>query len=1230
MEEIDLLEQIKRRLETLQSRIESRVDPKLLAEVASTVQLADVHLPSVFMQARRVLEIIVRDIYRRELPDAKVKPLVNMIEALYEQKRLIGSKIATDLHYIRANGNLIVHPQDEAIEIRPGDAEPMLFVFLGVVEWYLTVYLPERQGEPPERLPALPPPPNPYRGLLAFREADAANWFGREPDAADLLAAVERQPLVAVVGPSGSGKSSLVYAGVVPPLRATDGMRIADFRPRGRPFAALAQALVALWPIDPADRVAQARKLAAHLAEAQATLTDAVQETLRQSGGSRLVLIADQFEELYTLGQPGDETLGFADLLVQAVQDSLPIPNRAGPPEFCLLLTLRADFLGHALAHPGLAALLDRCPPKLLGPVEDRARLRAIIEQPARGAGVALEDLLPERILRDLAQAQFSRPAGTADQVGGASLPLLEFALSQLWDRQQERRLTHRGYEELGGIQQALSRHADGVLARLDPADQARMRHVLVQMVRPGEGTEDTRQVATRDQLNPDDWPLVVRLADADTRLVVTGHDQTTDQDTAELVHEALIRYWSPLREWINADRVFRLWQNGLRQAMGEWERTGRDDGALLAGARLAEAEERIASDGGRISDAEVRYVQASVGRRDAETAERERQRRERERLQRRISFGLAGFLFVALALSGLAAWQWRLAESRGASLSRSLAQEAQAKEEAILQRDRATEQTLATNLNLARIHEEKALKKARTPANEVTTRDYRDAVLHVLQAQRLPLRAARAVRPPTWKELEHSFLGLAFIENFPQPNRLLGTGASAVAFSPDGSLLAAGSVGSVRLWDTATGSVIRSLDVQQDHVASLAFSPDGKLLASGYSKGSVRFWNPATGEQLRAIEGHQGTIDDLAFSPDGRLLATSSGQDHKVRLWDSATGGHLRTVHLHSNQLSGKSVAFGPDGRILAYHFGMGVARLEEVASGDTLQTIIPEKFSDFGDLDFTPDGLLVGSDDSHIYSDVRIWEPTTGQLVRSFSGHSADVVTIAISKDGRLLASGSVDRTIRLWNLSTGEPLGTLRGHRDYIEAIALSPNGRFVASTDSEIDLWLWAIPNLRENALLSDLPAPSPRAALMSEALQRLWGLRVDGLDVTEYDWSATPANDGESVAGPAQMASQGSAELNSGVTPRHDEAGDRREPSPSQPTPVDVVAPAPGSLPAMNERVSVDVRTAAETADPASQPILRTFDIRPLLDPPPPDKDKLDQFLDWLAEQERLEPRLRAQ
>ncbi len=212
MEEIDLLEQIKHRLEALQTRVEARADPKLLAEVAATIRLADVHLPSVFMQARRVLEIIVRDIYRRELPDAKPKPLNNTIEALYQQKGLIDARIAGDLHYIRANGNLITHAQAEPVEPDPSHAEKVLFIFLGVVEWYLEDYLPARTGSAPATATAAsgPPPPSPSRGLAAFRPQDAANYFGRERDIADLAATVARQPLLAVAGPSGSGKSSIV------------------------------------------------------------------------------------------------------------------------------------------------------------------------------------------------------------------------------------------------------------------------------------------------------------------------------------------------------------------------------------------------------------------------------------------------------------------------------------------------------------------------------------------------------------------------------------------------------------------------------------------------------------------------------------------------------------------------------------------------------------------------------------------------------------------------------------------------------------------------------------------------------------------------------------------------------------------------------------------------------------------------------------------------------------
>ena len=503
----------------------------------------------------------------------------------------------------------------------------------------------------------MPPPPNPYRGLLAFREEDAANYFGREADVADVLAAVARQPLVAVVGPSGSGKSSLVQAGVVAQLGTTDGWVVATFRPRGRPCAELAQALVARWPADPVERLAQAARLANHWAPAEIPLIDAVHETLRQAGGSRLLLIVDQFEEVYTLAANPDQAQGFLDLLVGAV-GTAAITAGGQPPVLCLLLTLRADFLSHALGHQGLAASLDRYPKKLLGPVADADRLRAIIVEPARRAGVELEDLLVERILRDLAQLPGDDAPG-----GGTSLPLLEFTLAQLWDQQRERQLTHLGYEGLGGLQRALSRHADTVYAAFTDDDRERVHHVLVQMVRPGEGTADTRQVATRAQVRPENWPLVARLADE--RLVVTGHDATRDEDTAEIIHEALIQHWQPLREWLREDRAFRLWQNGLRQALAEWERTGRDSGALLAGARLAEAEERLAEYGERLGEGEIGYIQASIARRAAEAAERERQRRDRERLQRRINFGLTVFLVVALGLASVAGWQWQVAENQ-------------------------------------------------------------------------------------------------------------------------------------------------------------------------------------------------------------------------------------------------------------------------------------------------------------------------------------------------------------------------------------------------------------------------------------------------------------------------------------------------------------------------------------------------------------------------------------
>lgn len=382
MESQDFLALIEQRLGALEARLESIADRQLTAEVKRTIEIARVDPPFALAKARFVLELMVRDIYRRERPDGKPKPLFNMIEDLSAEQGLFGAKIATDINYIRINGNLIVHAQDEPVAITDRQVEVILLVTINLVDWYLTDYLGGTAGAGGPTTPDLPPLPNPYRGLLAFREEDAPNYFGRETDAADLLAALERQPLVAVVGASGSGKSSLVQAGVVPPLRAAGGWAIASFRPRGRPLDELAQALVGTWPLDPVERLAQAAELARHWAAGTVPLIDAVRETLRQTDARRLLLIADQFEEVWTLAADPGQAQGFLELLTAAVETAAQ--SGGEPPALCLLLTLRADFLGHALDHEGLAASLDRHPKKLLGPVADPERLRAIVCTPAQ------------------------------------------------------------------------------------------------------------------------------------------------------------------------------------------------------------------------------------------------------------------------------------------------------------------------------------------------------------------------------------------------------------------------------------------------------------------------------------------------------------------------------------------------------------------------------------------------------------------------------------------------------------------------------------------------------------------------------------------------------------------------------------------------------------------------------------------------------------------------------
>ncbi|HUV91674.1 MAG TPA: protein kinase, partial [Anaerolineales bacterium] len=369
-----------------------------------------------------------------------------------------------------------------------------------------------RVYETPEKigLATKPLPPCPYRGLFAFREEDAPFFFGREEFSDQLIEAVEDRSLVAVLGPSGSGKSSVVFAGLLPLLRQAAGLRaaqgyawmIADCRPGADPFYSLATALLPYLEVQlsETDRLLETRKLATAMESGDLPTADLFHRLLNKNPErGRLLLVIDQFEELYTLCPSLDTQQRYVQALLKALENN---------PNITIILTLRADFLGQALSYRPLADALQYADLKL-GPMEKWELVQAV-ENPARKLGVTFEAGLVERILDDVGEEP-------------GNLPLLEFALTQLWEEQQFGQLSHATYEAIGRVQGALSRYADRVYADLNEGQREQARHIFTQMVRPGEGTVDTRRLAVRQELGEGHWALVQQLADA--RLVVTGRE---------------------------------------------------------------------------------------------------------------------------------------------------------------------------------------------------------------------------------------------------------------------------------------------------------------------------------------------------------------------------------------------------------------------------------------------------------------------------------------------------------------------------------------------------------------------------------------------------------------------------------------------------------------------------------------------------------------------------------
>jgi len=896
--------------------------------------------------------------------------------------------------------------------------------------------------------------PCPYRGLFHFGPNDAEFFFGRESFIQELYGATKTERLIPVLGASGSGKSSVVLAGLVPKLVQEGHWQFTHCRPGSEPFHSLALSLVPLYApeLNPTERMAQARQLAGYLQKGELPLGDVFAQ-IRQHYPDRILLIIDQFEELYTLCGEVEIRHRFLDALIA------DLPGR-------VVMTMRADFLGNALSYRPFADVLND-QDYLLGPM-NREELTDVIVKPAERLGVAFEAGLVERILDDV------------DNQPG-NLPLLEFALTQLWHQRGGKTLTHEVYEAIGEVEGALARHADETYGTLANVEKERVRQIFIQLVRPGEGAEDTRRVAVKGELGEQSWSLVKQLADA--RLVVTSRDGQ-EQETVEVVHEALIRNWEELRGWMETDRTFRAWQERLRGAKRQWEATGKDAGSLLRGAFLAEAQERLEERPQELG-AETEFIRLSV-------AEREKVRRRERRTVWGIVIGSLTAVVISSSLLVMVRHQQKQAElSEADSLARySLALSNEGKD---------------LDAAIEAIKAEKILQKYQSSDSEVMSavmtyvyqgresqRFYgHQGLIHTLSyspngktlASGSSDRTIKLWNPETGEELttltghqdwvysvryspdgktlasgsRDETIKLWNLETGEQLTTLTGHQGAiySVSYSPDGKTLASGSQnGTIKLWNPETGEELTTLTGHQDLVLSITYSLDGKTLASGSEDGTIRVWNLETGEELMTFTSHQGKINSVEYSRDGQTLA-SGGDDGTLKVWNLETEEELFTFTGHEGLV--KSVSYSPDGKTLVCNSDR-IIEVWNLETPEDLTTLMGHQNSVYS-LSYSPKDKTLAS--SSRDRNIKLWNLETGKELTTLIGHQGEIISIGYSPDGKTLASGGSDGTIKLWNLQTGKELTTLIGHQGAIYSVSYSPDGKTLASTSQDRTIKLWNI-------------------------------------------------------------------------------------------------------------------------------------------------------------------------
>jgi WD40 repeat protein/serine/threonine protein kinase len=879
----------------------------------------------------------------------------------------------------------------------------------------------------------LPEPANPYKGLRAFEAADNRDFFGREalieqllsrlgsPESGQrILPATKRaERFLAIVGPSGSGKSSLVKAGLIPALwsgqiTGSEKWFIVDMLPGSRPLDDLEIALTRIA----AD---QAGNLREHLGRDDHGLVRAAKLIL-PNDESELVLVVDQFEEIFTLVEDEKDRSQFMALIHRAVTDPRGRVR--------VIITLRADYYDRPLQYSGFGELV-RSHLETLLPLTAEELERAIVN-PAHQAGLNFESGLVATIIEDVNY----RPGG---------LPLLQFALAELFEQRDGRMLTNHAYQALGGAAGALARRAEDLYQEQNADGRESIRQMFLRLVsvagpKSGSPTDTSSPAGTRRRVlrtellsasaSPERLDEIVDTY-ARYRLLSLDYDTATRQGTVEVAHEAILREWDRLEAWLEESLVDLGLHRQLVRAAREWHEAEHDQSFLLRGARLNRFQSWAGDTSLLLTLDEQAYLDASINLREEKLAAERRRQEEEARLEGRAKFRLRALMIVSalallvvisLVVSTLFFSQQQRQAETFAQLS--LARDLMTNSQASLQVDPELSALLA-------------LKAVET--------------LHRINEN----------APPELESLLHAAAQAeAVTQTF--------NNSGPLAFSPDGQMVAVGNEDSMlRVWNPLIGDdrwgVLRYQGKNQA-IGDMTFSPDGDLLVTASAESLLKVWDAASGEEIGFVERPEG-FTGVAFNPVDQEILTL-GRDKSLYLWDltqlTETNNDVsQPVEIVDPTLftqttgTATAVVYSSDGqRIAMFVHGTGII-VVDAGSGEQLLEI-PVIGSSTSSIAFRPMGEFLAGRSGDL--DVTVWDSRTGTEILTVSDASS-ITNVAFSPDGRYLATANDNGQVTLWDMGSGGVAAELSGHAGRILDMAFHPNGRLLATSAADGLTRIW---------------------------------------------------------------------------------------------------------------------------------------------------------------------------